>query len=314
MDKRREIRRFISRCRYFALIVLSLCILCVLSYNIGPDHYVRALGDKLDRLDQANRPKVVFVGDSNLAFGINSKSIEDRFGAEVHNTGLLRGMGVAFCLNQVRGHLSSGDKLIICVSYTQLTKGTVGINGNEKLGFVVRTYPSAIRYIENLHQVKAIASGFEKIIRGSLKRHMGLITEFGFNYTRSGFNSRGDYIKNDFEERRFKPNKFKKFFTPEIEVQSIKWLNSVYSELKEEGIEAYFLYPCYAESLYELNPIEFNRMNVELETGLVIPKIGQMTDFLYPDSLFFDNPFHMNSLGRVARTKDIIEAMELKDI
>ena len=63
---------------------------------------MRALDDKLDRLEQANRPKIVFVGDSNLAFGIESRSIEDRFGMEVHNTGLLRGMGVAFCMNQVR--------------------------------------------------------------------------------------------------------------------------------------------------------------------------------------------------------------------
>ncbi|NNK81212.1 MAG: hypothetical protein HKO93_06915, partial [Flavobacteriales bacterium] len=229
-------------------------------------------------------------------------------------TGLLRGMGVAFCLNQVREYLSTGDKVIICVSYTQLTKGTVGINGNDKLGFVIRAYPSTIKYVENLDQLSAITGGFESIVRGSIKRKLGLVSELGFNYSKSGFNSEGDYIFNEFKDRRFYPNRFKKFFEPEIGIESVQWMNSVHSELKNEGIEAFFLFPCYSQSLYDLSSSEFKKMNGYLDLELEIPVVGQMTDFLYPDSLFFDNPFHMNSLGREIRTRDIIEAMETAGI
>lgn len=60
------------------------------------DNYDAALVDKVDRLKSITEPKIILVGDSNVAFGINSKKIEEELGMPVVNLGLHGALGNAF--------------------------------------------------------------------------------------------------------------------------------------------------------------------------------------------------------------------------
>lgn len=309
MKSQQPIKKFLKRTTLFVACTIALCSLLLYTYHIGPDHYVRGLQDKLDRLSNSENRKLVFVGDSNLAFGIDSSVLSEELGIEVHNTGILRGVGLAFALNQVKPFLQSGDKLIICPAYTQTTTGHGGIYGNDKLGFVLKTYPSHISSLSEPEQLGPVLSGVSKIIRSPLKKILGLNTEPGFMYTRSGFNEYGDYKSNKYESSRFKPDYYKDYINPLLNRKAIFWLNEEIELLKERGIDTQFMYPAYPKSIYRAKNHEFDKFDKDLRELIDCEVLGTKEDFLYHDSLFFDTQFHMNDIGRIVRTNDILRVI-----
>ena len=73
-----------------------------------------SLIDKVQRLENLHEPKIVLIGDSNLAFGIDSEKIEEAFGMPVVNMGLHGGLGNAFHEEMTRLNVTEGDIYIIC--------------------------------------------------------------------------------------------------------------------------------------------------------------------------------------------------------
>lgn len=64
-------------------------------------------------MENIDGPKIVLVGDSNLAFGINSEDIEDAFNMPVVNMGLHGGLGSIFSERMARINVDEGDIYII---------------------------------------------------------------------------------------------------------------------------------------------------------------------------------------------------------
>lgn len=84
-------------------LLLNTIILCaiitVFIYKIIPAYeqsYSASLADKVDRLESLNEPKIVLIGNSNLAFGIDSEKIEQEMKMPVVNMGLHGAIGNAF--------------------------------------------------------------------------------------------------------------------------------------------------------------------------------------------------------------------------
>ena len=63
-----------------------------------------------------DEPKIVLLGHSSLAFGIDSERIEEAFGMPVVNMGLHGGNGNAFHEEMAKYNVEQGDIYIICHS------------------------------------------------------------------------------------------------------------------------------------------------------------------------------------------------------
>ena len=78
------------------IIILSACLVsCLLLFVIpikDSQNYLMANRDKLHVLSATISPKVVLVGGSNLAFGIDSELISKSLGMPVVNMGLHAGL------------------------------------------------------------------------------------------------------------------------------------------------------------------------------------------------------------------------------
>ena len=76
-----------------------MCLLLFYIFNMLPQYengYCASLIDKVNRLKSINEPKIVLLGNSNLAFGIDSKMLEESMNMPVVNMGLHGGDGNAF--------------------------------------------------------------------------------------------------------------------------------------------------------------------------------------------------------------------------
>src|SRR5258708_4132609 len=88
----------------FAIILtVVIIILFLLPALRDPNDYLGASAEKEKRENSISRPKIILVGGSNLAFGINSEIIEKEFKMPVVNMGLHAGLGLEFTLNEAIG-------------------------------------------------------------------------------------------------------------------------------------------------------------------------------------------------------------------
>jgi hypothetical protein len=61
-----------------------------------------------------NTEKIIVVGGSNVAFGIDSIEIKKAFGIETINFGCMAGIGPEVLLSKIKNHTSNGDIIIFC--------------------------------------------------------------------------------------------------------------------------------------------------------------------------------------------------------
>lgn len=87
----KETGKFILKCFLFLALTIGFLL------HLSPQYlgnYQASLIDKVERLESIQEPKIVLIGDSNLAFGIDSERIEEAFGMPVVNMGLHGGWEV----------------------------------------------------------------------------------------------------------------------------------------------------------------------------------------------------------------------------
>src|SRR2546423_1051105 len=110
--------RFFAKSLSLTLLVLVSCALLYLAPD-GRVPWMSAAIDKENLIRNTPQPRVIFVGGSNLAFGLNSLLIQRRLGRSVVNMGLSAGLGMRFMLAEVRPHLRPGDLVVVVPEYEQ---------------------------------------------------------------------------------------------------------------------------------------------------------------------------------------------------
>lgn len=62
------------------------------------DGYLQAYNKKCQLLEDTPSPRIIFVGGSNLAFGLDSQRIKDSLNINVINYGLHAGIGLKYMM------------------------------------------------------------------------------------------------------------------------------------------------------------------------------------------------------------------------
>ena len=68
-------------------------------------------------IENKTSKKIVIIGGSNVAFGIDSIKIEKEFGIKAINFGCMAGIGPEILLSKIDQHLKSGDVVLFCWEY-----------------------------------------------------------------------------------------------------------------------------------------------------------------------------------------------------
>ncbi len=90
--------KFLLKISVFSLIILAFIIYFGSFMASNPDDYLAILIDKHKIAEKINTPKIILVGGSNLAFGIDTKVLGEYLGIPVANMGLRAELGVDFML------------------------------------------------------------------------------------------------------------------------------------------------------------------------------------------------------------------------
>jgi hypothetical protein len=284
---------------FFVLWALSMRYLIKL-----PDqHPLRlAIDGKMNILQQQKKPKIVLIGDSNLALGIHSPLLKERCGLEVVNMGVHGGFGLRFSLAQVENYLQKGDLLLIAPVYGAFS---TAFYGSSQLNLALRTDLSYLQYMATFAQLsKVFPQGFN--MRDAYASLLNQVPEQAYQIN---MNEHGDYTGHHEQPNQHSYNIHSPIDTLILEA-NINEVNQFAASLQAKGVRCFYSAAPYPQSLYQKHAASIERYHQRLQTQLKIPVLGQAPSFIYPDSLFFDTQNHLNKTGKNLRTQALAALLQ----
>lgn len=307
-------KQFIISVVFFFILVIILIAALGRNYiaPVEKSDYLASIIDKHALVERTNPPRLILIGGSNLAFGIDSRRIEDSIGLPVINLGLHGGLGLGFILNEGKSVAKSSDIIIISIEYFLTTKGVKSLQKN-----AAEFYPSANAYFDHNYYVDLksymhtqLSANLQNNISDLLGLKMNQEFELKTNYiySRRSFNNYGDFIGHLDEPGKATLNDSRQFSYEKWE--GIQLLNEFDLYARTKNISVYFLFPSYPESEFRLNKKVIMQYADDLKSEMRIPLICSPDDFVFPDSLFYDTVYHLNKEGREKRTNLLIDLIK----
>lgn len=309
-------KKFLNNLLWFVLILSFCCVSIVLFhvYVIGgqyQNNYQASIIDKISRLESIDEPKIILVGHSNLAFGINSEIIEDAMGMPVVNLGLHGSLGNAFHEQIAKRNINEKDIVVVCHSsfsdadnIPDRSLAWITIDNHIKL-------LNLLRPKDYLPMLQAYPTYFKDTFKY-------WITNTGnwcepTSYARSAFNEYGDVVYKPVEYQMDVREYFSDniIYVPEITDTCIQRLNEYNAFILSKGATllvagypiAYGKYASFSES-------DFISFKEHLQQALECEVISDYTDYFYPYEYFYNTSLHLTQEGTDIRTRQLITDLQ----
>lgn len=144
-------KKFIKKIIFLIMGLLGVFLFVIAIFIILPkddSNYMASLIDKHNLLKQENEERIIFVGGSNLAFGLDSQEIQKYTNKRVINTALHAGIGLKFMIRDIEPFLKTGDVVIIVPEYSHFISKDL-YNGEKALTeLILKYYPKGILYLD----------------------------------------------------------------------------------------------------------------------------------------------------------------------
>lgn len=287
--------------KIIGLIVGIVLTMVFLIHLIAPfvrddNSYVAASLDKENKLITLPGRRLILVGGSNLALGVNSAKLSQEIGMPVLNMGLHAGLGLPFALNETQAGLRKGDVVVLSIEYflgdgeKKLQSQLVDINSKANNFIEPDLFGTLRLYTAQLQ--RCLSSGFYKAI-GSDKKDP--------TYRRNAFTPEGDLTAH---WNRPPVNSLTGFFrfTEDYDV-GIERINQFVETAQSKGCKVYLTYPAYPTYAYEENKAAIDKLEIQFKQNVKCPIFGNPKISLLPKSYFFDTVYHLTREGTQKRTQ-----------
>lgn len=304
-------KRFILESLLFCLLLSAILIIGIKALPRNPDNSFYANIPKLELVKTVSQPRAIFVGGSNLGFGLNSQKLSETIGKNVINLGLQAGLGLKFKIDEIDPYLRRGDLVVICPEYTHFY-GTNAYGGPSSLPVLAEVRPGIVKDF-NLQQWKTIVSGIPKMFGSRIaymkslfanKKGTDVYEERASNYDpKTGDELLHLTAKSEVEEiptPLIKGN-FNEDFLTYFTLRMKNW--------QSRGITVVMLPPAYYDKGFNLNRGKIDNLTKRLaESGY--PFAASPEDFTYPRRLIYNTHYHLNKEGRELHTQSIAKILE----
>jgi hypothetical protein len=273
-------------------------------------YYYAGLIDKHALIATARSPKIVFIGGSNLAFGLDSAEVEQRLCRPVVNMGLHAGLGLRLPLNEVRDYIQPGDVVVISPEY-QLFWGL--FDGDDILAWALYLEPDMVRYFDTPWQFWAVVRTLPTFVQLRMLTYLqsNLQSDSAIpGYDRRSFNRYGDVVGH-LTRPSIDISKVPLFTIAnrDVEMDAIEYLNDFASSVRASGGDVFIEFPPVPDKQYLENESDIQQLYTYLAAHLKSRIIARPAETVLPLSDFYDTVYHLNAAGRNKRTQLVIEKL-----
>lgn len=251
-------------------------------------------------LKDTSSNRLLLVGGSNLAFGIDSELLEDESGLKVHNLGLQRGLGLPYMLAQADRVVQPGDKIIFSLEYDFFYEKN--LSGTTPM-LIMEHDPNELNHFTAYDDLARIGRFFPSFFRIKVNQKLfGGSDQVNPIYNADAFNNYGDVISHLGQPQKIKNPDYNVFELDRAN-KNLDRLNRWIKSHPEVG--CYFSFPPMMQSKFLEYEDEIKQLELDLKNQLNCTILRSATDAAYPDDLFFDTVYHLNGNGREANSNDI---------
>jgi hypothetical protein len=274
---------------------------------------------KHERLASAPSPRMIFVGGSNVLFGIDGDVVRDTLGYEPVNMGLIAGLRLNYMLAEVEPHVRAGDVVVLALEFRQVFRRFEGQRSATVLAQMLEQRPGNVRYLEWSHVRELLDNGLVPQLGFATQqasKRLSRAVRFKPHSAPESYelNAWGDLVSH--RDKPMRPNVLRERPLPrQVDVSSIgpslTRINAFAAQCRARGAHVVFTW-CPIPDVHHrrlLRPIA--TIDAALRAGLDVPILGSPDDFAYPKEAFFDSAFHLGSSEAIRdRTRRICEGVQ----
>ena len=302
-------KRFILR---FVVFLVPLCIVLFMGALLpttpkASKSLILSAVQKDSLMEHAEGPRLIFVGGSNLSFGLDSERIRDSLKINPINTGIHASIGLKYMVDNSLQYIQKGDVVVLVPEYMHFYRD-INSCSDELLRSIFDVDIDNIKLL-NGKQLMNLISFLPKYSLSKLK----FTDYFGWKehdiYSVNSFNSFGDANAHwNLKDRNFPPYETSKDVFQEDYLETILNYQSVISQ---RDAVLYISFPGLQSISYE--NIENQVIEVEKKLQMLgIPILGNARQYKMPNNMVFNTPYHLNIKGVEHRTNLVIS--ELKKV
>jgi len=271
--------------------------------------YMEGIVIKHAKVEKPRGPKLLLIGGSNLAFGVDSEFLGSELEVPVVNMGLHAGLGASFILKEMEDVVIEGDVIVLSFEYFLSMNGRYTLKDQTrkcfpKAGeyFTSNIFHDASYYFERTEQNwKVLFSPSNNSIKQEKKDQVRPI------YSSSAFNDHGDVVSH-LDQGPEEELNGAKIFTAHY-WEGIDAINEAVAKIESSGATVFYMFPAFPQTEYLLNKKNLQQLEADIKRDLNIPVLNDLEDAIYPNDRFYDTVYHLNATGREQRTNDILKAL-----
>lgn len=247
-------------------------------------------------LENTPSPRMIFVGGSNLSFGLNSPMIKDSLSINPINTAVHASIGVKYMLENTLNYIQKGDIVILALEYThffqpynqvseELFRTIFDVNPDKKGMLSIGQKISMLGYLPKFSLTKLKPTEY-----------------FGFKesdvYSINSFNEFGDADAHwNLEDRGYNPVKI----NGDINENILKEIKKFEALVNKKEAWLYITFPSLDEVSYENSKEKVLQVEKELkELNFIL--LGSAEGYIMPSNMMFNTHYHLNKKGVDYRT------------
>ncbi len=310
---------FVFARKLIIMVVLFIFSNAILLWAIPKDNnaYMSEYNEKIKLLETTDQPRVIFIGGSNVAFGLDSKMLQDSLGIHVINFGLHAGVGIRYPMEDCLSFVRKGDIIVVQFEYSNFYdggNGTSGVLSNLMVSTDWRNFSNLnINQLTNLIGIPKVAFGrLICLICYPLKRSFDTMLSGDKNekyeYTKAGFNQYGDEsLHFTYPSLQYNASIYKE--PGKVDSSFMKWLELYIQKYESAGARVLVIPPVCITSYFK--KVYSNDVERALE-GIKHPYLIKPDSMAIDDSCMFDAVYHINYHGAQQNTKRIVNVLRAK--
>lgn len=306
-------------CVPFSVVAALVFLITALSYD--PFSYAASFSLKETVLANTASPRLIIVGGSGAAAGIDSKKLGKLTGLAPVNMGVYAGSGMRLVINDVTPHLKRGDVVLLAPEYEMFQQPSYG-DGSHLLQ-ILHANPSKIADIITPHGSVVMTRAFPNVLQQETARLMQKLrmrdnrSEKSLSeklYSIRNITSTGDLdttVANGYQLGLDKILQEGRGFVREsIESENLELIKNLLKNAASVGATVYVVLPAVPASVSEDNMPAVAAQYKQLASAIGQKSIiGQPGYFIFPDEQFLDSIGHLTFAGRMERTQRIADVL-----
>ena len=322
-------KKFFLKLGVFVAIQMAILVFVVNygSVDANTNEYMYCLKDKYDLLRETPSPRIIFVGGSNLAFGLKSAQLQAETGLNPVNLGVHGRLGVYSMIRLVKEQIRDGDIVVLSPEYGAMFSEP---RCNQDIAVeAYRVWPGCKPFIQPdieqpLESLAPRITPLRKLGQCVARTRSRLEQSWSTNldengdppevecYRRASFNRFGDHVAHYQAQSTYIETGKICFVKDDVFARVAQEMNQFAKFCEQRQATLYFLHSPFPSNKVSKYLQRARRIDEVLAKQLSFPILTNLEMATFPDDQFFDGESHLNEQGAQLRTE--IVCQQLKQI